>query len=48
VIGWGQKTALIRFFYKVEPEKLSIDEWAKYEAELVYLASMGVISLKLS
>lgn len=47
MVGWGQKIALIRFFYKIDPEKLSIEEWAKYESELLYLSEVGIINIKL-
>jgi hypothetical protein len=44
-IGWGQKIALIRFFYKKDPEKMTLDEFAKHEAELIYLSKIGILGM---
>lgn len=29
--------ALIRFFYKVDPDKLSVDKWCKYSEEINFV-----------
>ena len=36
----------MRFYYKVEPEKLGIDEYCKYQCEIKYLGQIGIIPVK--
>jgi len=38
----------VRFFFKVNAEDLSIEEFAKYIAELKYLAELELINIKIS
>ena len=45
MIGFAHKKALIRFFYKVNPDKLSLDELCKLECELEWIAKIGLISM---
>ena len=44
---WRKVNALIRFFYKINPDTISIDERCKLECELRYLSSIGVINVEL-
>ena len=44
-IGFAHITALIRFFYHKDPEKMSLDERCKLESELVWIAKMGLIPM---
>lgn len=37
----------MRFFFKVQPEELTLDQFCKLECDLVYLAKIEVIPLKL-
>jgi len=45
---WLKINALIRFYYKIEPEKISLDKRCKLEQELFWLSEQGVINIKLS
>jgi hypothetical protein len=35
----------MRFYYKIEPEKLTIDEYCKLESELIFLSKIKIIPL---
>jgi hypothetical protein len=45
-IGFGQKAALIRFFFKEDIEKLDIDRFCKLWGEAKYLIDIGIYNLK--
>ncbi len=46
IIGWAHINALIRFFYKVNPNELSLDERVNMEAELIWLSQNGMLPVK--
>ena len=44
VIGFAHKKALIRFFYKENPDELDIDQICQRLSELEWLSKLGVLS----
>jgi len=45
---WRKINALIRFFYRKDPEQMSLDERMKLECELKFLSKTGVLNIELS
>ena len=46
-IGLGQKMAIIRFFFKIDVNGLSIDKFSQLWGEAKYLIDIGILNLKL-
>lgn len=40
--------ALIRFFYKKDPEDLTPELYAQLQSELIWLASIGLLNIKIN
>ena len=44
MIGFAHKKALIRFFFKENPDDLDIDQLCQRLAEIEWLSKLGVLS----
>ena len=40
------KIALVRFYFGKDPKDLTLDEFLRLEAELVWLSSIGALNVK--